>query len=123
MTHTFHRDNVGLGAAGIVPMLMTFVTIFYATKDSEGKLTLIDDKRAAALNLSKVSGVHFKVTYVDPATGRARHDEDADITVRVGHGQSYAFDGVANAAFMHEVANADNPYPDLERITDRKSVV
>jgi hypothetical protein len=87
------------------------------TLNRRRKLTLIDDERAAALDRSKVSGVHFKVTHVDPATGWARHDTDADITVRVGHGQSYAFDGVANAAFLHAVANADNPYPDLERIT------
>ena len=66
-----------------------------------------------------VSGVSFKARHLDPnsARGHACMDKASEIVIRVGHNASYAFDGLANAAFLHEVANAENPIPGLYRIT------
>lgn len=117
VTHSLHRDNHAYGGQAI-PTLLTCVHIFYATlNDKTRKLELISEERAAELDLDRVSGVKFKVKHWDPVTGRGFMDKAAELVVRGGHGQCYAFDGVANAAFLHEVANAAEPYPDLLRIT------
>ena len=116
-----HRDNIAVSSEA-VPSLATHVTISYATLDRDTrKLVPISEERAAQLELElkNVSGVSFKARHLDPKSerGHARMDKASEIVIRVGHNASYAFDGLANAAFFHEVANAKNPIPGLYRIT------
>ncbi|KAH8099063.1 hypothetical protein JL720_2040 [Aureococcus anophagefferens] len=116
-----HRDCIAASNEA-VPSLATHATISYATLDPDTrKLVPISEERAAQLELElvNVSGVSFKAKHLDPKSelGYARMDKASEIVIRVGHKASYAFDGLANAAFLHEVANAENPIPGLYRIT------
>jgi len=117
VTHDAHRDCLSLGAGGVIPLLATHVVISYAKLNKvTRKLEPLNKEQAAALELDHLSGVSFMVKHVDP-TGRGYMDQESEIIVRVGHNESYTFDGVANAAFIHKVVNAKNPYPGLVRVT------
>ncbi|KAH8049205.1 hypothetical protein JL722_12003 [Aureococcus anophagefferens] len=111
-----HRDCLSIDHVAN-PMLATHVVISYAKLNKvTRKLEPIDKEQAAALKLDNLSGVSFMVKHVDP-TGRGYMDKESELIVRVGHNESYTFDGVANAAFIHKVVNAKNPYPGLVRVT------
>jgi len=116
VTLSAHRDCVPIDKVAN-PLLATHVVISYAKLNKvTRKLEPLNKEQAAALKLDHLSGVSFMVKHVDP-TGRGYMDQESEIIVRVGHNESYTFDGVANAAFIHKVVNAKNPYPGLVRVT------